>query len=150
MTAFNTRYGLFESLVMPFGLTNAPATFQARINEILRPFLDIFCSAYIDDILVFSDTLEEHRAHVKSVLHAISEAGLKLDIKKSEFEVQEVTYIGMIISTSGVRMDPEKVSCIVNWQKCSNVKDVQGFLGFSNFYRIFIKASRKSYNLWWR
>ena len=71
MTAFNTRYGLFETLVMPFGLSNALATFQARINEVLRPFLDIFCTAYIDDILIFLDNLKDHRKHVCSVLQAL-------------------------------------------------------------------------------
>jgi len=140
LTAFNTRYGLFESLVMPFGLSNAPATFQARINEVLRPFLDIFCTAYIDDILVYSDTLEEHRNHVKAVLRAVQEAGLQLDIKKCAFEVQEVTYLGLIVTTTGVRMDPAKVECITSWEAPVNVKDVQAFLGFSNFYRRFIKG----------
>jgi hypothetical protein len=140
MTAFNTRYGLFETLVMPFGLSNAPATFQTRINEVLRPFLDIFCTAYIDDILVYSDTLAEHRQHVKSVLGALRGAGLHVDIKKCEFETTEVTYLGMIVSTSGVRMDPKKVQCIVDWQSPSGLKDVQAFLGFSNFYRRFIKG----------
>jgi hypothetical protein len=140
MTAFNTRYGLFETLVMPFGLSNAPATFQARINEVLRPFLDLYCTAYIDDILIYSDNLLEHRQHVKSVLQALREAGLHVDIKKCEFETQEVTYLGMIVSTSGVKMDPSKVSCIVNWEAPSNLKDVQAFLGFSNFYRRFIKG----------
>jgi hypothetical protein len=124
MTAFNTRYGLFETLVMPFGLTNAPATFQAQINEILRLFLDIFCTAYIDDVLVFSDNLQEHKNHVNAVLKAIEDAGLKLDIKKCEFEVTEVTYLGMIISTSGVQMDPQKVQYINDWEPCKNVKDI--------------------------
>ena len=109
MTAFNTRYGLFETLVMPFGLSNAPATFQARINEVLRPFLDIFCTAYIDDILVFSNTRKEHRKHVGLVLEALQNAGLQLDIKKCKFETTEVTYLGMIISTSGVKIDLAKV-----------------------------------------
>lgn len=139
LTAFNTRYGLFETLVMPFGLSNAPATFQARINEVLRPYLDIFCTAYIDDVLVYSNTLKEHRKHVNIVLQALRDAGLYLDIKKCEFEVQEVTYLGMIVSTAGVRMDPAKVACITGWEDCSNVKDVQAFLGFANFYRRFIK-----------
>jgi putative NADPH-quinone reductase len=71
MTAFNTCYGLFETLVMPFGLFNAPATFQAWINEVLRPFLDIFCIVYINDILVFSDNLKDHRKHVRLVLKAL-------------------------------------------------------------------------------
>ena len=142
-TAFNTRYGLFESLVVPFGLSNAPATFQARINEVLRPFLDIFCTAYIDDILVYSDNLLDHRTHVSLVLQALMDAGLQLDIKKCEFEVQEVPYLGMIVSTSGVRMDPKKVECISNWEEPANVKDVQAFLGFANFYRRFINRFSK-------
>lgn len=108
LTAFNTRYGLFESLVMPFGLCNAPATFQARINEVLHEYLDVFCTAYIDDVLIFSDSLEEHREHVQKILEKLGAAGLQLDIKKCAFEVTEVTYLGMIISTDGVRMDPKK------------------------------------------
>lgn len=139
LTAFNTRYGLYETLVMPFGLTNAPATFQARINEILHPFLDVFCTAYIDDILIYSDDLVSHRGHVKLVLKALQDAGLQCDIKKCEFEVTEVIYLGMIISVDGVRMDPSKVQAIVNWEPPANVKDVQAFLGFANFYRRFIK-----------
>ena len=140
LTAFNTRYGLFESLVMPFGLCNAPATFQARINDVLRPYLDIFCTAYIDDVLVYSDNLLEHRQHVNLVLETLAKAGLHLDIKKCEFEVKEVTYLGMIISTEGVRMDPKKVEAIAVWEPPVNVKDVQAFLGFANFYRRFIKG----------
>lgn len=140
MTAFNTRYGLFESLVMPFGLSNAPATFQARINEVLRPFLDRFCTAYIDDILIYSNDLASHRLHVKSVLCALEAAGLQLDVKKCEFETTEVKYLGMILSTTGVRMDPAKVDCLVNWEAPANVKDIQAFLGFSNFYRRFING----------
>ncbi|KAI0996259.1 hypothetical protein K3495_g11919 [Podosphaera aphanis] len=143
LAAFNTRYRLFESLVMPFGLTNAPATFQARINEILRPFLDIFCTAYMDDVLIYSNSLVDHRMHVNSVLKATKESRLKLDIKKCAFEVKEVTYLGMIISTTGVRMDPIKVDCINNWEPFTSVKDAQALLGFSNFYRRFIKGFSK-------
>ncbi|SLM38210.1 retrotransposon nucleocapsid protein [Lasallia pustulata] len=140
LTAFNTHYGLFETLVIPFRLSNAPATFQARINDILRLYLDIFCTAYIDDILIYSDDLQSHRGHVYAVLQALREAGLHCDLKKCKFEVTEVVYLGMIMSTSGVRMDPKKVKCIVDWQTPSNLKDVQAFLGFSNFYRQFIKS----------
>lgn len=125
---------------MPFGLCNAPATFQARINSILYELLDVFCTAYIDDVLVFSDSLEEHRVHVDKVLSALAAVGLKLDIKKCSFEVTEVTYLGMIISTEGLRMDPSKIQAVQNWEASSNVKDVQGFLSFANFYRRFIKA----------
>ncbi|KJZ69153.1 hypothetical protein HIM_11454 [Hirsutella minnesotensis 3608] len=93
MTAFNTRYGLFESMVMPFGLSNAPATFQARINEVLRPFLDRYCTAYIDDILIYSNDLATHRLHVKSVLQALENAGLLH--RHEELLHRHDSYIGM-------------------------------------------------------
>ena len=139
-TAFRTRYGLFESLVMPFGLTNAPADFQKFINDTLRPFLDLFCTAYLDDILVYSDTLEEHKIHVRRVLEALSEAGLHLKPEKCEFHRQQVKYLGMIVQHNGVRMDPAKVSAIVEWDSPKNLTDVRSFLGFANFYRRFIKG----------
>ena len=128
---------------MPFGLSNAPATWQTRINDVLRPFLDIFCTAYIDDILVYSDNLQDHRQHVRAVLQGLNDAGTHIDISKCEFEVTEVCYLGMIISTDGVKMDPQKVACITRWTSCDGVKDVQAFLGFSNFYRRFIKNFSK-------
>ena len=124
LTAFNTRYGLFESLVMPFGLCNALAAFQSRINNILRPYLDIFYMAYIDNILIYSDTLEDHCQHMKLVLESLWGTGLQLKIKRCEFEVTEVKYLGMIISTTGVKMDPEKVQCITDWESPRNIKDV--------------------------
>jgi hypothetical protein len=114
-TAFRTWYGLFESLVMPFGLTNAPASFQHFINDVLRPYLDVFVTAYLDDILIYSDNLEEHRKHVLRVLEALSEAGLHLKPEKCEFHQQEVKYLGFIISTSGTKMDPAKVATIQEW-----------------------------------
>jgi hypothetical protein len=84
-TVFRTRYGLFESLVMPFGLTNAPASFQHFINDVLRPYLDVFVTANLDDILIFSDNLDEHRKHILKVLEALSEPGLHLKPEKCEF-----------------------------------------------------------------
>jgi hypothetical protein len=84
-TAFITWYGLFESLVMPFGLTNAPTSFQHFINNVLRYYLDVFVTAYVDDILIFSNNLEEHRKHVPEVLEALSEVGLHLKPEKCEF-----------------------------------------------------------------
>ena len=137
-TAFRTRYGLFEYLVLPFGLCNGPASFQAYINETLREYLDIFCTAYLDDILIYSDSLAQHRHHVKVVLERLRKAGLQIDITKCEFHTTSVAYLGLIITTEGVRMDPVKVETIVNWPVPANVKDVQSFLGFANFYRRFI------------
>ena len=139
MTAFMTCYSLFEYLVMPFGLCNAPATFQAYMNKALQPYLDVFCTAYIDDILIYSNTLEEHQEHVNLVLDALTATGLHLDINKCQFETQEVTYLGLIINTTGICMDPSKVDAILTWESPQNIKDVQGFLGFANFYRRFIK-----------
>ena len=138
-TAFRTRYGLFESLVMPFGLTNAPATFQTFINDVLRPFLDRFVTAYLDDILIFSDNLKEHKEHVRQVLEVLQANGLHLKPEKCKFHQQEVRYLGLIISSGGVRMDPAKVEAVKEWCTPQNVRDVRSFIGFANFYRRFIK-----------
>lgn len=140
MTAFRTRYGLFEWLVTPFGLANAPSTFQKYINWALREYLDEFCSAYLDDVLVYTDgPLKQHHKHVRMVLSKLEEAGLFLDIKKCEFDCTETKYLGYIIQAGkGVKMDPEKVQAIMDWQAPSTVKGVRGFLGFANFYRQFI------------
>lgn len=137
-TAFTTRYGLYEYLVVPFGLCNAPSTFQSYINEALAGYLDQFCTAYMDDILIFSADLESHRRHVRQVLQRLRKFGLQADISKCDFESKEVTYLGLIVSTTGTKMDPAKVSCVTAWPQPRNVKDVQSFLGFCNFYRRFI------------
>lgn len=138
-TAFRTRYGLFEYLVMPFGLTNGPASFQHYVNDALREYLDIFCTAYLDDILIYSNSLSEHKRHVRQILQRLKEYGLQADIAKCEFHVQEVKYLGLIVSTDGIQMDPVKVSAVKEWPTPQNVKDIQSFLGFANFYRRFIK-----------
>lgn len=110
-TAMRTRYGSFEWLVTPFGLTGAPATFQRYINWVLREYLDQFCTAYIDDILIYSDgSLENHRTKVKRVLAKLAETGLPIDIKKCEFEASSDKYLGYIIDAgSGLCMDPRTV-----------------------------------------
>jgi hypothetical protein len=111
-TTFRTRYGLFESLVMPFGLTNAPAIFQNFINDVLAPYLDRFCTAYLDDTLIYSNTFEEYQEHVNRVLEAFQKAGLHLKPDKCEFHCREVKYLGLIISTEGIKMDPEKITAV--------------------------------------
>jgi hypothetical protein len=140
LMAFNIHYGLYETLVIPFGLSNAPATFQARINKILYLYLDVFCTTYIDDILVYSDDLTSYRQYVRFVVEVLRDAGLQLDIKKYEFEVTEITYLGMIISTDSIRIDPAKITTITNWEPPSNMKNIQVFLGFANFYKRFINS----------
>jgi hypothetical protein len=140
MTAFRTRYGLFEWLVTPFGLANAPSTFQKYINWTLQEYLDEFCSAYLDDVLIYTDgDLYQHRKHVQMVLNKLEKAGLYLDIKKCEFECKETKYLGFIIQAGkGIKMDPEKVKAIKEWETPTTIKGVRGFLGFANFYRRFI------------
>ena len=139
MTAFKTRYGLFEYDVLPFGLSGGPGSFQHYINDVLREYLDAFCTAYIDDILIYSKSRKEHRIHVRKVLTALREAGLQLDIEKCEFFVTETTYLGLIISSKGIRMDTRKIQTIKDWITPKNVKDIQAFVGFANFYRRFVK-----------
>lgn len=136
-----TCYSSYEWLVTPFGLTGGPATFQRYINWVLREYLDIFCTAYIDDILIFSNgSLQDHHDKVQSVLTRLHEAGLTLDIKKCKFEVKAVKYLGYIIEVrKGLRMDPEKVKVIQEWQAPTTVKGVRGFLSFANYYRTFIE-----------
>src|SRR5260370_25682043 len=143
LTAFRTRFGLFETLVMPFGLTGAPATFQRYINDTLRDYLDIFCTAYLDDILIYSRTRVEHLNHVRSVLQRLREAGLFAKLEKCEFLVSETKFLGLIIGKDGIRMDPNKVNTIVEWHTPSCLTDVQAFIGFANFYRRFIRDFSK-------
>src|SRR5258705_10129507 len=102
-TAFRMRYGLFESLVIPMGLTNAPATFQKFINDILRPFLDQFCTAYLDDILIYSDTLEEHKIHVRRAVEGVNGGGLTLKAEKWGFHPSSVKFLWGIKSWDGVQ-----------------------------------------------
>jgi hypothetical protein len=138
-TAFLTRFGLFESLVMPFGLTGAPATFQRFINDSLREYLDQFCSAYLDDILIYSKTKEEHTEHIRKVLQRLREAGLFAKISKCEFFVTETKFLGLIVGRDGFKMDPEKVKTILEWKTPRSATDVLRFNGFCNFYRRFIR-----------
>ena len=140
-TAFRTRFGLFEWLVTPFGLAGAPATFQRYINGTLADFLDEFCSAYMDDVLIYSGgSYKDHMRKVRSVVERLGKAGLKIDIDKCEFAAKEVKYLGFIISAGeGIKVDPAKVEAIRGWEAPTNVKEVRSFLGFANFYRDFIE-----------
>lgn len=145
-TAMRTRYGTYEWLVTPFGLSGGPATFQRYINSVLRPYLDEFCTAYIDDILIFTNgSLEDHRNKVKLVLRKLMAAGLTIDVRKCAFEATSVTYLGYIIEVGkGLRMDPAKIKAILDWKPPATVKGVRGFLGFANYYRMFIPDYSKT------
>ena len=138
-TAFNTRFGLYEWLVTPFGLIGALATFQRYINWILRDELDICCSAYIDDVVIYNDIQTEHRSAVLRIICKLADAGLQLDFDKSEFEGGIIKYLGYLIETGqGLRADPKKLEAIQKWQPPTKVRGVRGFLGFCNYYRQFI------------
>ena len=142
-TAFRTRYGQFEYLVMPFGLTNAPATFQSYINEALKGLTDYCCIAYMDDILIFSKTEEEHEAHVKAVLERLRWYKLFIKLSKCEFHVKEVDFLGFRVGANGISMDPSRVTAIQEWPNPKTHRDIQVFLGFANFYRVFIEGYSK-------
>ena len=128
---------------MPFGLCNGPASFQNYINDILHEYLDDFCTMYLDDILIYSDNEAEHKIHVKRVLQKLEEAGLQVNITKCAFHVTQVPYLGLIIITKGVKMNSVKVSIIVKWLSLMNIKNIQSFLSFANFYQRFIYGYSK-------
>lgn len=137
-TAFRCRYGHFEYSVMPFGLTNAPAVFQDMMNDILSDYLDIFVVVYLDDILVFSQTPEEHTIHVRKVLQRLMDWKLYAKLEKCSFDQSEVEFLGFVVSDAGIKMSPDKTKSITSWPEPTNVTEVQSFLGFANFYRRFI------------
>ena len=138
-TAFRTRYGHYEYQVMPFGLANAPATFQSYINDTLRDYLDVFCIAYLDDILVYSETREEHTEHVRKVLTRLLQKGLYLKLEKCEFYTRKVGFVGFVVSPAGIAMEPQRVATIRGWPEPRSFRDIQAFVGFANFYRRFIR-----------
>lgn len=138
LTAFITRFGLYESLVCPFGLSGAPASFQNFINDVLYDILDVYATAYLDDVLIFSETYEDHIKHVREVLQRLIDAGLQIDIDKCEFHTQRTKYLGLIITPGGIEMDQEKVEAVTHWEAPTSRRQLQRFLGFANFYRRFI------------
>ncbi len=138
-TAFNTPRGHFEYCVLPFGLSNAPAVFQALVNDVLRDMLDQFIYVYLDDILIFSHSLQEHVQHVRRVLQRLLENGLYVKAEKCAFHAQSVPFLGYIVSVEGMRMDPDKSQAVVDWPTPESRKALLRFLGFANFYRRFIR-----------
>ncbi|XP_057692820.1 uncharacterized protein LOC130916258 [Corythoichthys intestinalis] len=138
-TAFKTPLGHFEYLVMPFGLTNAPAVFQSLINDVLRDMLNVFCFVYLDDILIFSRSLQEHQQHVRLVLQRLLENKLFVKAEKCEFHQDSIQFLGFIVEKGQLRPDPAKIQSVAEWPTPTSRKQLQKFLGFANFYRRFIR-----------
>ena len=139
-TAFRTRYGHFEYTVMPFGLSNAPGTFQAHVNAALSDLLDISCIVFIDDILIFSQSQEEHVRHVQQVLERLGDRKLYCKLSKCEFFKDQVGFLGFVVGPEGVQMEPERVQVIQEWPEPQSIHDIRVFIGFANYYRRFIKG----------
>src|SRR5258707_10691152 len=123
---------------MPFGLTNTLAVFQQFINKVLGNILDICMVGYLDNILIYSDSIEQHQDHVWEVLRQLQEAGLYANPKKCSFHTDTIEYLGFILTLTGLHMDLTKVAAIQSWPEPRNVHNMQSFLGFVNFYCHFI------------
>ena len=138
-TAFKTKYGLYEWLVMPFGLTNAPSTFMRLMNHILRAFLGKFVVVYFDDILVYSNCLDDHVEHLKCVLDVLRKEMLYANFKKCTFCMDRVVFLGYVVSGNGIEVDEDKIKAIKEWPTPKSVTEVRSFHGLASFYRRFVK-----------
>jgi len=138
-TAFRTRYSLYEFQVMPFGLTNAPSTFQDRMNHVFSDLIDLGLLAYMDNILIYAKTLEEHDQMVHEVLTRLQANGLAVSPEKCVWQAQEVEFLGYLIGRNGIAMWQDKVEAVLSWKTPSSLTEMQSFLGFANFYQCFIK-----------
>jgi hypothetical protein len=130
-------------VVVPFGLTNAPTTFMCLMNNVLNKFLDIFVLVFIDDILVYSRSKEEHEEHLKLVLQVLREHKLYAKLSKCDFFQRQVHYLGHVISEKGVAVDPDKIKAIIDWPTPRDVTDIRSFMGLAGYYRRFIKGFSK-------
>ena len=139
-TAFRTHYDSYEFRVMPFGLTNAPATFQAMMNDVLKDYLDKCIVVYLDDILIFSKTEEQHLRDIESVLKVLKDASLKAKKSKCVFFAEKILFLGHVISQEGISVDKDKVKAISDWPAPKCVQEVQSLLGLTGYYRKFIPA----------
>jgi hypothetical protein len=138
-TAFQTHFGQFEFCVMSFGLTGAPGTFQDAMNTTLAPYLRKFVLVFFDDILIYSGSLEEHLQHLRMVFELLSCDQWTLKLSKCCFAQTKISYLGHVISATGVRTDPSKLEAIYNWPTPSSVKELRSFLGLAGYYRRFVR-----------
>ncbi|WVZ62484.1 hypothetical protein U9M48_012232 [Paspalum notatum var. saurae] len=135
-----TRFGLYEYTVMSFGLTNAPAYFMNLMNKVFMEYLGKFVVVFIDDILIYSKTEEEHEEHLRVVLRKLRDHKLYAKLSKCEFWLDQVPFFGHIVSKGGIMVDPSKISSVMDWKVPEVVKEVRGFLGLAGYYRRFIES----------
>jgi hypothetical protein len=137
-TTFTTRYGLFKYLVKSFGLTIAPAHFMCLTNSVFMPELDKFVIVFIEDILIYLRSMEEHEEHLQIVLQQLRDHQLYAKFSKCEFWIKEVPFLGHVVSPEGITVDPSKVKEVLEWKQPTKVSEVQNFLGLASYYRRFI------------
>ncbi|KAJ0927040.1 putative nucleotidyltransferase, Ribonuclease H [Helianthus annuus] len=138
-TAFRTRYGHYEFLVMPFGLTNAPAVFMDLMNRVCKPYLDKFIIVFIDDILIYSKSQEEHEQHLRLILEFLRKEQLYAKFSKCDLWLRKVHFLGHVVNRDGIHVDPSKVDSIRNWLAPRTPTEIRQFLGLAGYYRRFIK-----------
>ncbi|KAL4026649.1 hypothetical protein IC575_015085 [Cucumis melo] len=138
-TAFRSRYGHYEFIVMSFGLTNAPAVFMDLMNRVFKDFLDSFVIVFIDDILIYSKTEAEHEEHLHQVLETLRANRPYAKFSKCEFWLKKVSFLGHVVSSKGVFVDPAKIEAVTNWPRPSTVSEIRSFLGLAGYYRRFVE-----------
>ncbi|GKA83739.1 putative reverse transcriptase domain-containing protein [Tanacetum coccineum] len=142
-TAFRTRYGHYEFQVMPFGLTNAPAVFMDLMNRVCKPYLDKFVIVFIDDILIYSKNKKEHEEHLKLILELLKKEELYAKFSKCEFWIPKVQFLGHVIDSEGIHVDPAKIESIKDWTSPKSPTEIRQFLGLAGYYRRFIEGFSK-------
>ena len=138
--------GHHEYVAMPFGLTNAPAIFMDYMNRIFRPWLDKFIVVFIDDILIYSRNREDHADHLRVVLDVLKEHQLYGKLSKCEFWLEEVQFLGHVISAKGIAVDPAKIETVLKWERPKTMTEVRSFLGLIGYYRRFVEGFSKKVN----
>ncbi|GJW06153.1 putative reverse transcriptase domain-containing protein [Tanacetum coccineum] len=142
-TAFRTRYGHYEFQVMPFGLTNMPTVFMDLMNQVCRPYLDKFVIMFIDDILIYSKTKEEHDVHLRLILKLLKKEELYAKFSKCDIWLSKVQFLGHVIDSEGIHVDPVKIESIKDWESPKTPTEIRQFLGLAGYYRQFIEGFSK-------